>query len=260
MICADGSEAGTAPTWGMPFHVIRSIFNRDRDTEWIKALYPHMETFLNWWIEKRTDKDGWFHCKCSWESGQDGSKRFIVAEGNPAAVSDFVRTADVEAAMADAFRSMVIFAEVAGRPGDRERWKKLADKRVESTRSMCVDGWFRDFDAWNNQPIVLKDYYDVMMLYPVAAGIATEEQMKSIAPRFQYFADNAIFWLEWPSFMLPYSEAAWNTGLREFLADVIGRTATRVYARTDAGKTRTIAPFKSTLPERYQYRDSWNRE
>ena len=254
MICADGSEAGTAPTWGMPFHVIRSIYARDRDAEWIRTLYPYMAKFLEWWLENRTDKDGWFHSKCSWESGQDGSKRFIVAAENPAAVSDFVRTVDIEAAMADAFGSMVIFSEVADKAEDRERWKKLAEKRLETTRSMCVDGWFRDFDARNNQPIILKDYYDVMMLYPVAAGIATAEQMKAIAPRFKYFSSHPEFWLEWPSFMLPFSEAAWNTGLREFLATVIAGTAARVYSRTDERKTRSIAPFNSTLPMQYQYR------
>jgi hypothetical protein len=248
MICADGSEVGTAPTWGMPFPVIRSIYLRDGDAEWIRALYPHMAAFLDWWLSNRTDQDGWFHCKCSWESGQDGSKRFIVAEGNPAAVSDFVRTADIEAAMADAFRSMVLFSEVADRRGDRDRWKKLSDHRIETTRSMCVDGWFRDFDARTNKPIILRDYYDVMMLYPVAAEIATEEQMKAIAPRFQYFADHATFWLEWPSFMMPFSEAAWNSKQRQLLATVLYRTAERVYSRTDSRQTRPI-PIDESWPE-----------
>jgi hypothetical protein len=264
MICADGSEVGTAPTWGMPFHVIRSIYHRDGDSAWIRELYPHMKDFLDWWLSNRTDTDGWFHCKCSWESGQDGSKRFIVAEGNPAAVSDFVRTADIEAAMADAFMSMVLFAEVADRPLDRERWKTLAEKRIQSTRSMCVDGWFRDFDARANKPIILHDYYDVMMLYPVAAGLATEEQIMAIAPRFQYFADNPKFWLEWPSFMLPFSEAAWNAGKRDLLAEILAETANRAYARTDARQIKPIPTEKSSsegtkkitseFPVQYRYR------
>jgi hypothetical protein len=264
MICSDGSEVGTAPTWGMPFHVIRSICLRDGDAEWIRMLYPHMAAFLDWWLGSRTDGDGWFHCKCSWESGQDGSKRFIVAEGNPAAVADFVRTADIEAAMADAFRSMILFSEVAGEQKDREKWKRLAERRIETTRSMCVDGWFRDFDARTNKPIILRDYYDVMMLYPIAAGVATEEQMRAIAPRFKYFTDNPKFWLEWPSFMLPFSEAAWNSGQRDLLASVLVGTANRVYARTDARQTKLVSIdpawpeedkrlFRS-FPERYRYR------
>lgn len=264
MICSDGSEAGTAPTWGMPFHVIRSIYSRDGDVRWIRELYPHMKNFLEWWLSNRTDSDGWFHCKCSWESGQDGSKRFIVAEGNPAAVSDFVRTVDIEAAMADAFLSMELFSQIAGKSEDRERWKTLAEKRVNSTRSMYVDGWFRDFDARTNKPIILRDYYDVMMLYPVAAGFATEEQTKAIAPRFEYFAENPTFWLEWPSFMLPFSEAAWNSGQRDLLSQVLAKTADRAYARTDARRLKPISTDESApehpnritgkMPEQYCYR------
>ena len=263
MICADGSEAGTAPTWGMPFRVIRSIYNRDQDSEWITALYPYMKRFLDWWLKYRTDSEGWFHCKCSWESGQDASKRFLVAEGNPAAVSDFVRTVDVEAAMAEAFRNMVFFSAVAGHPRDTDDWRSLAARRIETTRAMYVDGWFRDFDSRNNKPIILKDYYDVMMLYPLAAGIATEEQARAIAPRFKYFAENPTFWLEWPSFLFPFSEGAWNAGLQEFIGTIIANTASRVYARTDARHTKAITfpdsdpeltKILDTFPQTFRYR------
>ncbi|MGC2638345.1 MAG: trehalase family glycosidase [Acidobacteriaceae bacterium] len=254
MICADGSEAGTAPTWGMPFRVIRSIYIRNRDAAWIEDLYPHMRRFLNWWLANRTDSNGWFHCKCSWESGQDASKRFLVAAENPGAVSDFVRTVDVEAAMAEAFRNMALFCEVAGFPQEKARWSQLAQHRVETTRAMFVDGWFRDFDNRNNQPIILKDYFDIMMLYPLAAGIATDDQARALVPRLEYFADNPLYWLEWPSFLFPFSEASWNAGRREFIGKIVARTADRVYRRTDARATRTIAPFESTLPPEYQFR------
>jgi hypothetical protein len=254
MICADGSEVGTAPTWGVPYHVIRSIYVRDADAGWITALYPHMVRYLNWWLANRTDKNGWFHCKCSWESGQDASKRFLVAAENPGAVADFVRTVDVEAAMANAFSNMTLFCRVAGRPQDEARWRELAQRRIETTRTMFVDGWFRDFDSRNNQPIILKDYYDIMMLYPLSLGIATEEQSKALIPWLNYFAEHSEFWLEWPSFMFPFSEAAWNAGQRKFIGNIAAQTAARVYKRTDAKQTKTISPFESTMPERFQYR------
>ena len=76
MISADGAECGTSPTWGMPFKVIRLLYMRDGDDRWIAQLYPHLKAFLEWWLKNRTDREGWFHSKCSWESGQDGSKRF----------------------------------------------------------------------------------------------------------------------------------------------------------------------------------------
>jgi hypothetical protein len=254
MICADGSEVGTAPTWGMPFRVIRSIYLRSRDARWIELLYPHMRSFLNWWLANRTDSDGWFHCKCSWESGQDASKRFLVAAENPGAVADFVRTVDVEAAMAEAFRNMALFCEVAGVPQDKARWSQLAHHREQTTRGMFVDGWFRDFDNRDNRPIIIKDYFDIMMLYPLAAGIATDEQARALVPKLEYFADHPTYWLEWPSFMFPYCEASWNAGKREFVAEIVARTADRVYQRTDARQTRSIAPFESTLPAEFQFR------
>lgn len=254
MICANGSEVGTAPQWGMPFHVIRSVYVRSHDAAWIAALYPHMRRFLNWWLTNRTDSKGWFHCKCSWESGQDASKRFLIAGENPGAAADIVRTVDVEAAMAKAFLNMALLCEAAGFPQDKGRWSELGRHRVETTRAMFVNGWFRDFDSRNNQPIILKDYYDVMMLYPLAAGITTEEQTRALTPWLKYFADHPRFWLEWPSFMFPFSEAAWNAGQREFIGEIVAGTADRVYRRTDARHTRGIAPFESTLPEQFKYR------
>lgn len=254
MICADGSEVGTAPTWGMPFRVIRSIYVRSGDHEWLSALYPHARSFLNWWLANRTDSSGWFHCKCSWESGQDASKRFLVAQENPGAVADFVRTVDVEAAMAEAFLAMAQLCTDAGFRQDKARWKDMASHRIATTRAMFVNGWFRDFDARDNQPIILKDYYDVMMLYPLAAGIATPEQGRALTSRLEYFAENPRFWLEWPSFMFPYTEAAWNAGQRKLAGEVVGRTADRAYRRTDARQSKSISPFKSTLPSEYQYR------
>jgi len=254
MICADGSEAGTAPTWGYPFHMIRAIYLRDADDQWITDLYPHLKAFIEWWLENRTGEEGWFHSKCSWESGQDGSKRFLVPSDDPGAVADFVRTVDIEAAMAEAMKNMVLFAEIAGRPEDREMWRKMAEHRIKTTRAMYVDGWFRDFDARTNEPIILEDYWDIMMLAPLTTGIATPEQMERVKPKFRYFKENPEYWLEWPSFMFPFAEAAWNAGMREFIAGVVAGTGNRIYPRLDARRTKPTEPFESTLPQEYDYR------
>jgi len=53
MIAADGSECGTAPNWGFPFHVIQSIYERTLDNQWIKKLYPYLKDFIDWWQQKR---------------------------------------------------------------------------------------------------------------------------------------------------------------------------------------------------------------
>src|SRR5690606_9590296 len=92
MISENASECGTAPNWGFPFLVISSIFARDRDTGWLRDLYPYLERFLRWWMENRSDDQGWFHADCSWESGQDGSARFRVSGDTPGASTIDVRT------------------------------------------------------------------------------------------------------------------------------------------------------------------------
>jgi hypothetical protein len=99
------------------------------------------------------------------------------------------------------------FAKTLGYTSDANEWNELAVKLQDRTRSMFVDGWFRD---WRNNPvspIVLPDYYDIMMLAPLAVNIATKDQISSVAKRLDYFVNNPQFWLEWPSFIFPFTEA-----------------------------------------------------
>lgn len=234
MISADGSECGTAPMWGYPFHTIKSIYAINNDQEWIKKLYPYLKAYIEWWLKNRTDQKGWLHCNNSWESGQDGSHRFLIAHGDEGAVVNFVRTVDVEAAMAEAMATMALFAEIAGQSSDIPYWQKLAQQRVEHTRSMFVDGWFRDFDARVNQPIILENYFDVMMLAPLTCHVATQEQIEAIKPMFAYFRANPQPWLEWPPLVFTYCEAAWFARMQKIAAEVVADIADRTYRRTDS--------------------------
>ncbi|OGU79632.1 MAG: hypothetical protein A2254_04050 [Ignavibacteria bacterium RIFOXYA2_FULL_35_9] len=231
MVSADGSECGTAPMWGYPFHVIQLIFALSGDTVWVDSLYPYLKSYIEWWLRYRTDSEGWLHCNNSWESGQDGSKRFIVAEHNEGAVADFVRTVDVEASMAEAMMVMEKFADILGKKHDQENWKILSEQRIKNTHAMFFDNWFRDVDARNGKPILLKEYYDVMMLTPLACKVATPDQIEQVKPMFHYFASNRR--LEWPPGVFTFTEAAWNAGEREIASQVVVSTANRVYERTD---------------------------
>lgn len=248
MIGADGSECGTAPMWGFPLHVIQSIFASTCDTLWVEKLYPYLKAYLEWWLENRTDKRGWLHCNNSWESGQDGSRRFLVkGEGNPA---EFVRTVDVEASMAEAMEIMKCFALVAGKAEDFLYWQKLADQRIKNTQSMFVDGWFRDFDARSDQPIILKNFYDPIMLAPVACGIATKEQVKKIKPTFKYFVKYPQL-LEWPPGVFTFTEAAWAADEQMSASKAVTNIANRVYTRIDkrsASFEDKNRPFSYRIP------------
>jgi len=253
LVCGNGKETGTAPIWGLPFHVIHSIYLRERDDAWIKKLYPHMKEYIEWWLRNRTDDEGWFHCACSWESGQDGSKRFRL--GDVATSAENVRTIDIEAAMANAIKNMAIFAEVAGIEEDIRYWGEMADVRIQRTRDMFVDGRFRDFDAVTGKPIILDDYYSIMMLSPISLGIATKEQMDSSTEIFDYFRDNYRFWLEWPSFMFPFTEAAWNVGRRKLLSNILANSGNGIFPGTDSREPLYVTPRDAPgLSKKFSYR------
>lgn len=253
LVCGNGKETGTAPIWGLPFHVIHSIYLRDHDDTWIRNLYPYMKRYIEWWLKNRTDDDGWFHCACSWESGQDGSKRFRV--GDVAASAENVRTVDIEAAMANAIKNMILFAKVSGNQDDIRYWKKIAKLRIKRTRDMFVDGRFRDFDARTGKPIILEDYYSVMMIAPISLGVATQKQMESSKEIFDYFRNNYRFWLEWPSFMFPFSEAAWNADRKELLSEILTNSGNGIFPGLDSKKPLYIEPRDAPgLSKEFSYR------
>lgn len=256
MIAADGRECGTAPIWGVPFHVINSIYKRDKDDKWLAELYPHLKNFLDWWLANRTDDEGWFHAANSWESGQDGSKRFLIPNHDPGAAADFVRTVDIEAAMAHAMLTMQAFALISDKPQDVAYWASLTKNRIESTRSMFVDGWFRDFDARTGKPIILDNYYDIMMFLPATLNIASAQQMQELHPMFYHFRKNPRHFMEWPSFLFPFTEAAWNAGLVMFNAEEVAKIGNRIYPRLDERDLQPVLinKYEDWLPAKYSYR------
>jgi len=248
MIGADGSECGTAPMWGFPFHVIRTIFLATADSNWIFQLYPNLKTYVEWWLQHRTDREGWFHCNNSWESGQDGSRRFLVeGEGDPAT---FVRTVDVEASMAEAMQILTEVTTLMGYEEDRQYWEKLSLQRLQNTRSMFQQGWFRDIDGRNNQPIIFEDFYDPIMLAPLTCGIASTEQIEAIRPKLKFIVDNPR-WLQWPPAVQAFTEAAWNAGEPLLASQAIFDIAQRVYQRTDSSSIMYVnndEPFSYRIP------------
>ncbi|HTY58733.1 MAG TPA: hypothetical protein VMF59_07935 [Bacteroidota bacterium] len=251
MISSDGSECGTAPMWGYPFRTIRSIFASTGDTAWVAALYPYLRSYVDWWLANRTDREGWLHCNNSWESGQDGSRRFLVAESNEGAVADFVRTVDVEASMADAMETLREFAPLAGHPEDAGRWAGLARERRAHVHGMFFDGWFRDIDGRSGKPIMLKDYYDVMMLSPLACNVASPAEVLAVSANLDLFVGKMARWLQWPPGLQTFAEAAWNAGKRMTASAAVAAAAGRVYARTDSRSVTSgdpADPFSIRIP------------
>ena len=254
MMSAEGDECGTSPVWGLPFTVIYSLYQRTGDKVWLTSMYPYLKSFVEWWLTNRTDEDGWFHCNNSWESGQDGSLRFTFEGGGEGDVVNFVRTVDVEAAMADAFLVMSKIAPLTGHHNDTEKWIEMAKDRTDRMRTMYKDGWFRDVDGRNNQPIMLDTYGDVMMLLPLTAGLATKQQINEIAPRLPAFTKGEKT-LIWPPGIFFYTEAMRRTEGYSYLgADLIVSTGNRIYERMSSSKTSATGRSLQHIPEKYNYR------
>ena len=157
-----------------------------------------------------------------------------MAEGNEGAVADFVRTVDVEASMAGAMEILRDLAPLAGYPEERGHWEELARERKAHVHGMFFDGWFRDIDGRTGKPIMLNDYYDVMMLSPLACNVATPAEVRAVGANLEKFGGKMGRWLQWPPGLQTFAEAAWNAGARLTAAAAVARTADRVYLRTDA--------------------------
>jgi len=157
--------------------------------------------------------------------------------------------------MANAIQNMILFAEAAGYDEDVPYWQELAELRVQRTRDMFVDGRFRDFDARTGEPIILGDYYSVMMLAPLSFDLATAEQKAGSVEIFEYFRDNYRFWLEWPSFLFPFTEAAWNAGQRELVGEVLANSGNSIFPGTNSPEPLYVRPKDAPgLSPKYSYR------
>lgn len=264
MIGMDGTECATAPLWGSPMFVIRQVFANTGDKTWLSAMYPMLCRWLDWFRENRTDTDGWYHCNNSWESGQDGSVRFtagMTGENGPveAANAEFVRTADLEAAMAYAEYTMAEFADILNRPEEETiRWRDRAERGKERVRSMFVDGYFRDFDNRNGKPFLNMGYYDPMLSMPFAMGLAAEEQKTAAEKAFRCFRENQQdlsvstgHALVWPPLLMTYTEACVNSGRQMQGAEAVAVYADSAYGRSDARRTAQMNRTMEGVPEKW---------
>jgi hypothetical protein len=256
MIGEDGSECATAPIWGMPMRAIRIMLARSGDLLWIKRLYPRLKRYIEWWQKNRTDSEGWYHCNNSWESGQDGSARFVsdADSGNGpkmAANAEHVRTADLEAAMASAMEDMAYFAKLLGYQDDEAYYRDIARQGRERTQSMFVEKCFRDFDARNGKPFLNTARYDMMLTMPVALGMATEQQKAAMIWLFNmYDKETEKFYTDsdtarkaelgyapyWPPLLQTLVEAAHQMEDPERPARMVIHMVDPAYRRNDARK------------------------
>lgn len=241
MVAADGSECGTSLQWCYPFYCMESVFLRTLDRAWLGELYPYLAAHLDWTMKNRRDKDSWIVAKCSWESGMDASRRFLIQQPTGGEVIDFVRVAELQAAMAHAASAMKIFAQAMDKPEDAGRWERLSATYAEKTRQLWHEQWFYDVDARSGNPIVISGSREVTQVAPIMCGVATAKQIQAMIPKMREYESDRAYWLEWPSLLLPYVESVWRAGDREFLSRVLYTIIDGVYGSMDR---REVDPEK----------------
>lgn len=261
MIGSDGSECATALMWGFPFRVLRAVLAEGRNVSWLRRLYPRLKECVQWWQDNRTDSEGWYHCNNSWESGQDGSKRFVTGEDDGCKEgmnADHVRAVDVESTMAQTMEIMAQFAAVLGEKEDEAVYQALYQRGLSRIRQMFFTDRFRDVNALTGEPFMADAHRDPMLLMPLATAQATPEQIEKtkwildeligIVDAHDYQPDGAgVFW---PSILQTLCAALLNAGRPKDAAHVAATLADTAWKRDDSRKTWPRKPVDG-IPERY---------
>jgi hypothetical protein len=228
MVSADGSACGTAPSWGYPWLAIEQLAALHPNHAWVAQIYPHLGAYLDWWLAYRSDEGGWISYACSWESGQDGSPRFgeqPLGEGGP---TWHIRPADLQAAFAHAAGLMARLAETLGRPRDKLKWETLARTYRDRTGRLWTGTRYADYDTRQGK---LTEVSDLMLLAPLALGIASPERVETLRPLVERLDPDT---LTWPMFAWTATEAALQAGLLDKASELGAAVCERVYGFWDA--------------------------
>jgi len=240
MVATDGEACGTSIAWCYPLFCMESVGRRSGRREWRGRLYARLAAFVRWTLEHRTDAGGYVVGKCSWETGMDASSRFLIQQPTGGELIDFIRVVELQAATAHAGRLLAGLAAEQRKTAEAAGWRKLEGEYTAKTQSLWNGrDWFQDFDTRTGKAIVLKNpatgplKREVGQCAPIFLGVATAEQMRAMAPLLRQYRARPNYFLEWPSFVLPYLESLWMAGERAFAAEVVRDIAERVYGSMD---------------------------
>jgi hypothetical protein len=230
MVGADGTVCGTAPEWGYPFLVAETLYNLHPDNTWLERVYHRLETYLNWWLAERTDREGWLYYACSWESGQDDSPRFgtqPLGGGHPVR---HVRPVDLHASVAHGAGVMARLAAILGR--DAQVWHDLEQRYTALTDGLWDGARYADFDA---RADVFTAVTDPMLHAPYALGVAHPARHAAGRKLLEMHPEHPH---EWPMLAWTCIEAAKHLGLPEREALMAAAVAERAYTFWDAREAR----------------------
>jgi len=213
---------------------------------WLRRLYPKAAAYLRWWLEHRTDAEGWLVYACSWESGQDVSSRFGPQQTG-GTIIQHVRPVDLQASMAQGGTILARWANIlvsakeeapetslpADYAAEATFWQDIANVFTVKTRLMWRDGWFRDYDAvageWSTQQ-------DAMHLAPVFCGATDRGQVEQLRRFLAQPPMHSSGWapLSWPPVVMTLVGAAAAAMMPLDAAELAYRFIDASYRSTDS--------------------------
>ena len=254
MVASDGEICGTSPAWCLPFKNIEQLYWLDPDPRWLAEIYPRLAGYLDYWLENRTDEDGWITYHCTWEAGEDGSLRLDPGGSGDNPIGHLVRPVELQATVSHAAKVMSLFAKELGLDDDRAKWRQVADWYRRRTLDLwhAGSGRFRDWDKPGNRFLAPQDreYWGVdhvefsaLSFTAMLTGGCTEQQLSLLKEHFESFRSPP--WMLWPSWTHALLESASAAGWLEEAGDIAWSTADRVYRVTDR---RTLGAGPRPLP------------
>jgi hypothetical protein len=254
MRAADGSKCGTSPAWCLPFLNLELLYLRSLDRDWLRQLYPYLSTFLTWWLEYRTDAEGWAVYKCTWEAGEDGNPRLDPTGTGDADVSSRVRPVELQATMAHAARVLAFFAEQLALEGDGARWREVEASFGERTRQLFDTGT-RRFRDWL---VAGQHFQEPCPELPYWGVDPCRESAQSLTPLLigQPVDEAEVWrharppWTLWPSWTLSLVESAAAAGWWIGVGRLAFETIDRVYRVTTRRDLNDLSrPLPGCAPE-----------
>ncbi len=138
---------------------VAKIYQKDKDTSFIKELYPKLKLYHNWWYNKRDhDKDGLCEygstdgslIAAKWESGMDNAIRFDnskILKNSDGAYSIDQESVDLNAYLYAEKLYLAKLAKILEKNGDVIIYKAeaaLLKEKIQSQFYDANDGWFYD--------------------------------------------------------------------------------------------------------------------
>jgi hypothetical protein len=252
MAAADGSRCGTSPAWCLPFVNLELLYLRTLDRDWLAELYPLAAAYIQWWLDNRTDADGWIVYKCTWESGEDGNPRLDPTGSGDADISARVRPVELQATLSHAAGVLAFFASELGL--DRQGWTRVQDDYRDRTRQLfdSREERYRDWliteqrfqDACLDRPYWGIDpcRYSAQSLTPllIDLDLSSDEVWRHAVPP----------WTLWPSWTWSLVESAAAARLYSGVGRLAFETIERVYRATTRRDVNSFArPLPGASPE-----------